>query len=248
MAASCDLLDVVPPVLQFQFVRGKQASCRLCLFNKTRHTVAFKVKTTNPKNYSVRPNMGVIPPRSSCMVEVTRGAPRVSYQEFQCKDKFLVQSVVVSDHLSAKDITSQTFTMEKGNAVEEVKLMVYVMPPEQTSEIAERRDGSALLVSPMQQIVDNGRSTSYTSDLSSGSVSMRSAEMGTVVGTPVGQIVQLPLLSSLDAKLAEGKNFVLEQNRELRQELEVLRREVSRWTLLLVVGLLCIILGYLIKK
>ena len=96
----------------------------------------------------MRPNNGVVPPRSSCTVvgnvllllrparvqetaqltvafpfvnfggelwgfyafcapAVTMQAQMVVPPDLQCKDKFLVQSVVVSDGLSAKDITSQ---------------------------------------------------------------------------------------------------------------------------------------------
>lgn len=60
--------------------------------------------------------------------------------------------------------------------VEEVKLKVaYVMPPEPPSEIAEEHDGLERVLVPMQRTVDNGRSTS---GLSSGSVSLKSAEVG----------------------------------------------------------------------
>jgi len=65
---------------------------------------------------------------------------------------------------------------EGGNVIEEVKLKVaYVMPPEPPSEIAEEHDGLERVLVPMQRIVDNGRSTS---ELSSGSVSLRSTEVG----------------------------------------------------------------------
>ncbi|GJM91180.1 hypothetical protein PR202_ga07529 [Eleusine coracana subsp. coracana] len=178
MAASCDLLDVDPPELQFPFVLGKQISCPLRLTNSTKSTVAFKVKTTSPRKYCVRPNNGVVPPRSDCTVVVTMQAPTVVPPDLQCKDKFLVQSVVVSDGLSAKDITSQVFMKEGGNAVEEVKLKVtYVMPPEPASEIAEEHGGSERILVPMQRNVDSVRNTS---ELSSGSVSLRSAEVGTL--------------------------------------------------------------------
>jgi hypothetical protein len=66
---------------------------------------------------------------------------------------------------------------EGGNVVEEVKLKVsYVMPPEPASEIAEEHNGSERILVPMQRVVDNVRSTS---ELSSGSVSLRSAEVST---------------------------------------------------------------------
>ncbi|CAN6293004.1 unnamed protein product [Urochloa humidicola] len=272
MAASCDLLDVDPLELQFPFVLDKQISCPLRVANRTYRTVAFKVKTTSPRKYCVRPNSGVVPPRSSCTVVVTMQAQKVVPPDLQCKDKFLVQGVVVSDGLSVKDITSQMFVKEGGNVVEEVKLKVaYVMPPEPRSEIAEEHDGLERILVPMQRIVDNGRSTS---ELSSGSASLRSAEE--VGSPPVGRIVkseeflkaagparetktyavpagQSHQLSAIIAKLTEEKNSALEQNKKLRDELERVRCEASRQqgsfslVLLAATGVLCVILGYLVK-
>ena len=97
-----------------------------------------QVKTTSPKKYCVRPNSGIVPPRSTSDVignanlisipasSVYMGLPDyyhsvtldavsnflVTMQEqkeappdMQCKDKFLVQSVIVAEGTSAKDIT-----------------------------------------------------------------------------------------------------------------------------------------------
>jgi len=61
-------------------------------------------------------------------------------------------------------------------------------------------------------------------------------------------------LSAIIAKLTEEKNSALEQNRKLRDELELVRREASKQqgsfslVLLIAIGLLCIILGYLVNK
>uniref|UniRef100_A0A0E0M9H9 MSP domain-containing protein n=1 Tax=Oryza punctata TaxID=4537 RepID=A0A0E0M9H9_ORYPU len=274
MAASSDLVDVDPPELQFPFELDKQISCPLRIANKTERTVAFKVKTTSPKKYCVRPNNGVVRPRSASVVVVTMQAQTVAPPDLQCKDKFLVQSVVVGDDLSAKDITSQMFMRDENNMVEEVKLKVsYVMPPEPASEIAEESDiPKRILV--MQQILDNVRSAS---ELSSGNVSLRSAEMGTELGSPLGRFVrnddmlkiaspvaetrihagsdeQYLELSALVAKLTEEKKSAVEQNRKLREELELARRQVSQHqggfslAFVLVIGLLSVILGCLVKK
>ncbi|EOA28420.1 hypothetical protein CARUB_v10024627mg [Capsella rubella] len=62
---SNELLTIDPVDLQFPFELKKQISCSLYLGNKTDNYVAFKVKTTNPKKYCVRPNTGVVHPRSS---------------------------------------------------------------------------------------------------------------------------------------------------------------------------------------
>jgi hypothetical protein len=67
---------------------------------------------------------------------------------------------------------------EEGNVVEEVRMRVaYVMPHESSSEIAEESDGPQRILVPMQPTGDNGRSAS---ELSTGSVSLRLAELGTV--------------------------------------------------------------------
>ncbi|RKO85449.1 PapD-like protein, partial [Blyttiomyces helicus] len=58
--------------------------------------IAFKVKTTAPKQYCVRPNSGRIAPGGSCEVQVLLQAMREDPPaDFKCKDKFLVQSIKV---------------------------------------------------------------------------------------------------------------------------------------------------------
>jgi hypothetical protein len=67
---------------------------------------------------------------------------------------------------------------EDGNLVEEVRMKVaYVMPHESQSEIAEESNGPQRILVPMQRTMDNGGSAS---ELSSGSLSLGSADLGTV--------------------------------------------------------------------
>ncbi|KAK4740813.1 hypothetical protein SAY87_024401 [Trapa incisa] len=98
-------LSLVPQGLRVEL--KKQISCSLQLSNKTDSYVAFKVKTTNPKKYCVRPNTGVVLPRSTCDVIVTMQAQKEAPPDMQCKDKFLLQSVKTSDGATAKDITAE---------------------------------------------------------------------------------------------------------------------------------------------
>ncbi|RRT54023.1 hypothetical protein B296_00031678 [Ensete ventricosum] len=65
------------------------------------------VKTTNPKKYCVRPNTGVVLPRSTCDVAVTMQAQKEAPPDMQCKDKFLLQSVIAENGVTTKDITSE---------------------------------------------------------------------------------------------------------------------------------------------
>lgn len=234
-----ELLNIEPLELKFPFELKKQISCSLQLVNKTDNYVAFKVKTTNPKKYCVRPNTGIVLPRSTCDVIVTMQAQKEVPPDMQCKDKFLLQSVVAPDGAAAKDITPEMFSKESGHVVEECKLrVVYVPPPQPPSPVPE---GSEEGGSPRGSVSDNGGNFSgFESGVASrafGESHDKSSEA-----------------KALIAKLTEEKNAAIHQNNKLRQELDLLRREASKsqsgvsFMLVILVGLIGVILGYIMKK
>ncbi|KAJ0594575.1 putative major sperm protein (MSP) [Helianthus annuus] len=49
--------------------------------------------------------------------------------DMQCRDKFLLQSVIAKAGATPKDITPEMFTKDSGNKVEECKLRVVYLPP-----------------------------------------------------------------------------------------------------------------------
>ncbi|KAG2582193.1 hypothetical protein PVAP13_6KG092000, partial [Panicum virgatum] len=130
------------PSLNHAVELNKQISCKLQLTNKTDKQVAFKVKTTSPKKYCVRPNNGIVAPRSTADVVVTMQAQREAPPDMQCKDKSLVQSAIVAKEIVPKEVTGDMFTKESGNVVDEVKLKVVYLTPSTQSEGFE--DGSAV--------------------------------------------------------------------------------------------------------
>jgi hypothetical protein len=133
----------------------KQISSSLRLINSSDSYVAFKVKTTSPKKYCVRPNNGIVLPQSSADVTVTMQAQREAPPDMQCKDKFLVQSVVAPDGSSPKDVSPELFSKESGKEVHEAKLRVlYVSPPQPPSPITESNEEG--LSPKMEAAVDNG--------------------------------------------------------------------------------------------
>ncbi|KAA3454792.1 Vesicle-associated 1-2-like protein [Gossypium australe] len=195
-----DLLNIDPLELKFPFELRKQISCSLQLSNKTDNHVAFKVKTTNPKKYCVRPNTGIVLPRSTCEVIVTMQAQKEAPADMQCKDKFLLQSVKAPDGVTAKDITAEMFNREAGNVVEECKLrVVYVFSHQQTSPSQE---GSELV--PRGSISDNSEfvmaARTFTDQLDTQDKS--------------------PEAKALITKLTDEKNKAIQQNNKLRQELQ----------------------------
>ena len=235
-----ELLDIEPQELQFPFELKKQISCSLKLSNKTEKYVAFKVKTTNPKKYCVRPNTGVVLPRSSCDVIVTMQAQKEAPSDMQCKDKFLLQSVVASPGATAKDINPEMFNKEAGHPVEECKLRVlYVDPPRPPSPVHEGSDEGS---SPRASVSDNGNLSSEFSAASRAFVELYEPQDNSSEAR------------ALISKLTEEKNSILKQNNKLQQELEFLRRQTKRsgsgipFMYLVLIGLIGIILGYLMKK
>lgn len=205
-----DLLNIQPTELKFPFELKKQSSCSMQLTNKTDQYVAFKVKTTNPKKYCVRPNAGVVLPGSSCSVTVTMQAQKEAPLDMQCKDKFLLQSVVAPNGTTAKDITAEMFNKEDGKVVEEIKLRVVYIPANPPSPVPE---GSEEGSSPRASGLENGNQGASMFDAVT-----RSAE------EPKEKSSEWSMVS----KLTEEKTAAILQNQKLRQELELMRKEINK--------------------
>ncbi|KAF9591202.1 hypothetical protein IFM89_002857 [Coptis chinensis] len=130
--SSNHLISVHPDDLRFQFELDKQIYCDLKVANNTEHHVAFKVKTTSPKKYFVRPNTGVIQPWDSCFITVTLQAQGEYPPDMQCKDKFLLQSTIVPPHTDVDELPSDTFNRDGDRVIEDCKLrVVYTSPSSQ---------------------------------------------------------------------------------------------------------------------
>ncbi|XP_018007842.1 vesicle-associated membrane protein-associated protein A isoform X2 [Hyalella azteca] len=87
------VLILDPPVeLKFKGPFDEVSASKLTLTNPTEHTVCFKVKTTAPRRYCVRPNSGTIKPKSS--VSVILLLQPFDYDPHEKnKHKFMVQSM-----------------------------------------------------------------------------------------------------------------------------------------------------------
>ncbi|KAG6792102.1 hypothetical protein POTOM_001245 [Populus tomentosa] len=267
-----ELLGIEPLELKFPFELKKQISCSLQLSNKTDNYVAFKVKTTNPKKYCVRPNAGIVLPRSTCDVIVTMQAQKEAPPDMQCKDKFLLQSVKANDGVSARDINAEMFSKEAGHVVEECKLRVlYVSPPQPPSPVLE---GSEEGSPPWGSVSDNGNVNG--ADLST----------GTRAFVEHLEPQDKPLeAGALISKLTDERNNAIQQNNKLHRELDCLflgsldlfkskgsyvrmrilklldaivdellrcqgnkNRSGASLMFVIIIGLLGILLGYLMKK
>ncbi|PKA59572.1 Vesicle-associated protein 1-1 [Apostasia shenzhenica] len=234
-----ELLGIEPLELKFPFELRKQISCSLQLSNQSDDHIAFKVKTTNPKKYCVRPNNGIVLPRSTCDVVVTMQAQKEAPPDMQCKDKFLVQSGIVDPGTLAKDITPEMFSRESGNKVDEVKLrVIYISPPQPPSPVHEGSDEGS---SPRASISDNGNVTA--------------SELCVQPRADVSHQEKPTEATLLISSLTEEKNKAVQQNNKFREELDLLKRQTSKqhggsfsFMFVMFVALLGVLVGYLVKS
>ncbi|KAJ0716362.1 putative major sperm protein (MSP) [Helianthus annuus] len=225
-----ELVSIDPLDLKFPFELNKQINSSLQLTNKTDQHVGFKVKTTNPKKYCVRPNTGVVSPKSTCEIIVTMQAQKEAPPDMQCKDKFLLQSVTVGSGATTKDITPELFSKDSGNTVEECKLRVVYVPTTQSTSIVAQ-GAEPVLPSNGPSGAEASRAYVDSNDKSSSEV------------------------RALISKLTDEKNAAIEQSKRIQQELELLRRRNNKsqgggasLIFVIVVGLIGLILGYILKK
>eukprot|EP00951_Prasinocladus_malaysianus_P001121 scaffold7855_cov39-Prasinocladus_malaysianus.AAC.1 len=122
-------VTVSPSELKFRFELRKQIPVTLSLTNTGSTPVAFKVKTTSPKKYIVRPSTG-------------------SQKEFppdlsNCKDKFLVQTVELESLKGEKpEVNAELFDKSNADKIIDTKLkVVLVAPPAPPSPVPEGEEG-----------------------------------------------------------------------------------------------------------
>jgi len=119
----------------------------LLVSNQNSAPVAFKVKTTAPRLYCVRPNSGRIEPGDSVevavMLQPMQEEPPLSAK---CKDKFLIQSTLITPEKETKGL-SDIWNIPPGSGeewkVHQQKLRVVYLPPEGQTVEEEDEDTHA---------------------------------------------------------------------------------------------------------
>eukprot|EP00026_Physarum_polycephalum_P009297 Phypoly_transcript_09415.p1 GENE.Phypoly_transcript_09415~~Phypoly_transcript_09415.p1 ORF type:complete len:399 (+),score=66.91 Phypoly_transcript_09415:94-1290(+) len=98
-------LKIVPKELVFPAPLNRVTTNILKLHNVSQQPLAYKVKTTAPQRYCVRPNNGVLPPGETIEVQVLLNYVKDAPPNLDTRDKFQIQSIVLTGPLSnATDI------------------------------------------------------------------------------------------------------------------------------------------------
>ncbi|KKK14677.1 hypothetical protein P175DRAFT_0106956 [Aspergillus ochraceoroseus IBT 24754] len=126
-----------PPDLGFKRPFDREVCQILHLNNHNPESVVFKVKTTAPKHYCVRPNSGRIEPGKNVEVQVLLQAMKEQpAPDAKCKDKFLVQTVAVTKDMEFANVTS-IFEKATKASIQERKIRVNWLPAEEVAVVIE---------------------------------------------------------------------------------------------------------------
>lgn len=123
----------ISPHTQLGFPRPLTQVVKKSLYvtNSNSQPVAFKVKTTAPKQYCVRPNSGRIEPGDRVEVQVLlQPLKEEPAANAKCRDKFLIQSAVISPEKGSLSI-NEFWAQQEGNKdlISEHKIRCAFLPP-----------------------------------------------------------------------------------------------------------------------
>jgi len=115
----------------------------LTITNNNAQPVAFKVKTTAPKLYCVRPNSGRVEPGESVEVQVMLQAMKEEPPlSTKCKDKFLIQSTLITPEKETLPLHDIWNNLDGDTQVNSQKIRVVYLPPEGQT-VPEEDEGPA---------------------------------------------------------------------------------------------------------
>ncbi|KAL2118556.1 hypothetical protein VTJ04DRAFT_8216 [Mycothermus thermophilus] len=122
-------VEIDPLELGFRRPFTVEVAETLKITNPNSLPVYFKVKTTAPKQYCVRPNSGRIEPGSTVEVSVLLQAMKAEPPlDAKCRDKFLVQSVLVTMERE-RETMAKIWEMVTKADIQEKKIRVSWLPP-----------------------------------------------------------------------------------------------------------------------
>ncbi|KAJ3085659.1 phosphatidylinositol-binding protein scs2 [Quaeritorhiza haematococci] len=259
MDASANFL-VLDPEKELEFRRPFTSVVKQTLHVTNYHSdapIAFKVKTTAPKQYCVRPNSGRILPNETAEVQVQLQAMREDPPlDFKCKDKFLVQSIRIpfdvmrmeGDELAARlqELWAQAEQLKKTDPEGSAKIMcekklrcVYLPPAAADGSAAVAAAAAAVPVAARQTLQPQASFDSSSQHHGQASSYMTDSDSGITARTPVMSISSATSRADNKAPLSTNGTAELTDLREAQKEIHRLknacegyRAEIERLNLL----------------
>lgn len=203
MAAQEQALTLEPAgELRFKGPFTDVVTADLKLSNPTERRICFKVKTTAPKRYCVRPNSGILEPRTSIAVAVMLQPFSYDPNE-KNKHKFMVQSMYAPDHI-----------------VESQELLWKDAPPESLMDtklrcVFEMPDGVQPAPAPSEPV---SKATEPESTIEETAVTSRRVDTQSPKKSPSGSGEELRKLTSELKKAQSEISMLKNENSQLKDD------------------------------
>ncbi|KAF9693518.1 hypothetical protein EKO04_008218 [Ascochyta lentis] len=242
-------VELDPVELGFKRPFQQEVSQTLRLKNPHSDPIAFKVKTTAPKQYCVRPNSGRIEPGRDVEVQILLQAMKEDpAPDAKCRDKFLVQSVLVTADKEFTNVGSLWAHIEQTakSSIQEKKIRVLFLPADgDASSTPARTNGvsrdsmlsspqSEAAVTPVRGPTDNAQGpVSRVEDRPAGSKNLGEIERETynpassgysTAGTGAG------IQQTVAAAAASVTNAIPTSQAELQAQLDAAKAQIARLT------------------
>ncbi|KAI9138235.1 PapD-like protein [Paraphysoderma sedebokerense] len=220
---------VLEPAQQLSFKRPftQVVTTALHLKNPSDDTLSFKVKTTSPKQYCVRPNSGIIGPGENVDVQILLQPMKEDPPaDFKCKDKFLVQSMKVSGsdlEMGLPELWAMA-EKERKSMIAETKLRV-VFLSENGGEDAVGTGNNSPAVTPVQP-PNRVPSPYHSSKADEGNSPARSLTPSQATGSQQSQSQVLNRQELIEAKEKVARLERLVES--YKSEIEKLRDEANQ--------------------
>ncbi|ODQ65026.1 hypothetical protein NADFUDRAFT_46812 [Nadsonia fulvescens var. elongata DSM 6958] len=195
-------MNISPEVIEFHAPLAEPSSRTLTISNTTDVAHAFKIKTTAPKLYCVRPSAAFIRAGESVNVAVIhQGFKTEPAADFKCKDKFMILSCPLDEpHLANLD---ELIKQESGEAVSAFWTHIEATSKDLISSKKIRAVAHPLVsnVNETQAPVDNSSSSSSSVSNSA----LPSAEKSAAADATGTKAPAAPVSTTNEKELAEAK-------------------------------------------
>ncbi|KAF2625302.1 MSP domain-containing protein [Macroventuria anomochaeta] len=238
-------VELDPVELGFKRPFQQEVSQTLRLKNPHSDPVAFKVKTTAPKQYCVRPNSGRIEPGRDVEVQILLQAMKEDpAPDAKCRDKFLVQSVLVTADKEFTNVGSLWAHIEQTakSSIQEKKIRVLFLPADADSSTPARTNGvsrdsmlsspqSEAAVTPLRRPTEQAQGpVSHLEDRPAGSKNLGEIERETYNPASSGSSAAAGIQQTVAAAAASVSNAIPTSQAELQAQLDAAKQQIARLT------------------
>ncbi|KAH7094711.1 PapD-like protein [Paraphoma chrysanthemicola] len=230
-------VELDPVELGFKRPFQQEVSKTLHLKNPHSDPVAFKVKTTAPKQYCVRPNSGRIEPGKEVEVQILLQAMKEDPPpDAKCRDKFLVQSVLVTADKEFTNVGSLWAHIEQTSksSIQEKKIRVLFLPADDATTPAKTNGASSIssqpspyspeAVTPQRAAADATGPVSLPDERAAGSRNLGESQNETFSSATGG------VAATVSAAATRVSNAIPTSQEDLKAQLEAAKAEISRLT------------------